>query len=82
MTLQSQIAAHIVTPGGVKFLKYRGFKNAIREADEPFRFVDGELLEKFLDCDADTQESIVKGLGEQWNVERVRESVEELRRLT
>lgn len=47
--------------------------------DEPMRFVDGELVEKFLDMGAGVQEQAVQGLGV--GVEEVRDLVEGLRRL-
>jgi DNA damage-binding protein 1 len=51
----------------------------VREAEEPLRFVDGELVERFLDLSTEVQESVVEGLGVE--VEEVREVVEGLRRL-
>jgi DNA damage-binding protein 1 len=48
------------------------------------RFVDGELVERFLDCSVDVQEKCVKGLlvdSRQVTVEEVKEMVEALRRL-
>jgi DNA damage-binding protein 1 len=47
--------------------------------EEPIRFVDGELVERFLDADPSVQEKAVKGLDV--GVEEVRELVEGLRRL-
>jgi DNA damage-binding protein 1 len=44
MTLQTNLADLVHTPGDMPFAKYRAFKNQVREADEPFRFVDGELI--------------------------------------
>lgn len=67
------------SPGEIEFNRYRAFKNQVREMDEPIRFVDGELVEKFLDASAEMQEAAVKGLGV--DVEEVRELVEGLRRL-
>jgi DNA damage-binding protein 1 len=79
MRLQANIASFVQSPGNVPFMKYRAFKNAVREEDEPMRFVDGELIEKFLDCGLEMQEEIVKGLDAE--VEDVRGMVESLRRL-
>lgn len=50
-----------------------------REATEPFRFVDGELIERFLDVDESAQIEICKGLGP--HIEDIRGLVEELKRL-
>ncbi|KAI4134122.1 MAG: hypothetical protein LQ347_001781 [Umbilicaria vellea] len=79
MRLQASIANFVHSPGHMPFHKYRAFKNTIREAEEPFRFVDGELVERFLDCSSRVQEEIVDGLGV--DVEDVRGMVESLRRL-
>ena len=79
MRLQSNIAQHVRSPGNMPFNKYRAFKNEVREADEPYRFVDGELIEKFLDCSPAIQKEIIEGLAVE--VEDVRAMVEGLRRL-
>ncbi|MCJ1382290.1 hypothetical protein MMC17_005403 [Xylographa soralifera] len=79
MRLQSNVAKYVHSPGNVPFNKYRAFKNEVREAEEPYRFVDGELVEKFLDCPPAMQQEIVEGLGV--GVEEVKSMVEGLRRL-
>lgn len=79
MTLQANLASFIQTPGDVPFMKYRAFKNQVREADEPYRFVDGELIERFLDLEDDLQTKAVEGLD--IGVEEVKGLVEGLRRL-
>ncbi|KAL2760191.1 hypothetical protein ACRALDRAFT_1073846 [Sodiomyces alcalophilus JCM 7366] len=61
------------------FNSWRGFRNAKRAADAPFRFVDGEFIERFLDLNEVRQEEVVEGLGP--SVEAVRNMVEELRRM-
>jgi DNA damage-binding protein 1 len=63
----------------MEFAKYRAFKNQVREEDEPMRFVDGELIERFLDIDEDVQRKAIEGLGVE--LEDVRGLVEGLRRL-
>lgn len=77
--LQDNLAACISSPGEIEFNRYRSFKNQVREQEEPLRFVDGELIERFLDADAEVQEKAVKGLDV--GVEAVKELVEGLRRL-
>ena len=64
-------------------MKYRAFKSEVREQEEPFRFVDGELIERFLECRGEVQEQIVNelGLGKDLDVEKVTGMVEALRRL-
>ena len=79
MRLQSKIATFVLSPGHVPFNGYRAFHNMVRDADEPFRFVDGELIERFLDCDAQMQADMVEGLGV--DAEDVRMLVENLRRM-
>lgn len=73
------MAELVQSPGHVPFNKYRAFKNQTREAEEPNRFVDGELVERFLDCSSEVQEKAVQGL--EVDVEEVRIMVEALRRL-
>ena len=79
MRLQSRMAPIIDTLGSIPFNTYRSFKNSERETEEPFRFVDGELIERFLDVDEETQEEICRGLGP--SVEDVRGLLEGLRGL-
>ncbi|KAL8854323.1 MAG: hypothetical protein Q9221_000809 [Calogaya cf. arnoldii] len=81
MRLQQAIASRVQSPGNVPFNTYRAFKNSVRESEEPFRFVDGELIEKFLDCPSNLQESICEEVGVQMDVEEMRAMVEELRRI-
>jgi DNA damage-binding protein 1 len=79
MTLQSNLGALVNAPGDIDFAKFRAFKNAVREEEEPMRFVDGELIEQFLDVSEEVQARAVAGLGV--DVEEVRALVEGLRRL-
>lgn len=81
MTLQSNLGKLVAAPGDVEFAKYRAFKNQVREEEEPMRFVDGELVERFLDLSDDVQSKAVEGLGEGWDVEAVKGVVEGLKRL-
>lgn len=66
-------------PGNLEFNRFRAFKNQVREMEEPVRFVDGELIERFLELDEQRAEKACRGLGV--GVEEVRELVEGLRRL-
>ena len=85
MRLQANIAELVRSPGNIPFNSYRGYKSMVREADEPYRFVDGELVEKFLECNEGMQEEMCKGLpvGKEGvvDVEEIRTIVEGLRRL-
>lgn len=80
MRLQSTLAAYVDSLGSLPFNKFRGFRSMVREADEPFRFVDGELIERFLECDAQVQEEIAALVGT-LDVEGVKGVIEGLRRL-
>lgn len=64
---------------GPTFDSWRAFRNAKRTEEAPFRFIDGELIERFLDLDEMRQEAVVEGLGP--TVEAMRNIVEELRRM-
>ena len=77
MNLQARMSTIIQTLGNMDFNTYRSFKSSERETAEPFRFVDGELIERFLDVGEDVQEEICKGLGP--SVEDIRNMVEELK---
>jgi DNA damage-binding protein 1 len=79
MNLQSKMAEIVLSPGGLRFNKHRAFRDHTRAEIEPFRFVDGELIERFLDFDQHTQQQLVQGLG--GGVEEVKGIVESLRRL-
>jgi len=79
LRFQAKLSTVIETAGDIEFGSYRAFRNAEREGDGPFRFLDGELLERFLDMDEETQKQICQGLGP--SVEDMRNTVEELRRM-
>lgn len=85
MRLQAALAPLVESLGDVPFNVYRAFKNQVREAEEPYRFVDGELIEGFLDLAPGMQEDVVRELGqvakEVGGVDGMRELVEGLRRL-
>ena len=66
------------TLGNLDFNTYRAFKNQERETVEPYRLIDGELIERFLDLTETQQLILLKGTG--LDVEDVRGRVEELRR--
>lgn len=75
------MAHHLQSPGNIPFNSFRAFKNQTREETEPLRFVDGELIDQFLDCDAQMQDDIVKDAGLNFDVEKTKDMVESLRRL-
>lgn len=81
MRIQAKMADMVVSPGHVAFNKFRGFRSGGRDMGEegPVRFVDGELVEAFLDLSSEQQERVVEGLDIE--VEEVKEMVEGLRRI-
>lgn len=79
MKLQENLSKCIETAGYLEFDQWRSFSNHKREDDGPFRFLDGEMLERFLDLSGATQEEVCEGLGP--SAEEFRNLIEELRRL-
>lgn len=82
--LQTLLAERIPSLGGIAFNSFRAFKNQIRQAEEPFRFVDGELIEKFLNLDENAGKEVVGKLSlnpVKWDYEGVKLVVERLKRL-
>ncbi|KAJ5256820.1 hypothetical protein N7478_012924 [Penicillium angulare] len=80
MTLQSVIASKVESLGDLPFDRFRAFRTLARSADAPYRFVDGELIEKFLTCEPELQEEIVADVGSS-DVEEVKGMIAALRRL-
>lgn len=80
MTLQTVLATKVDSLGGLPFEKFRAFRTMVRTADAPFRFVDGELIEEFLNCSPSMQQEIVEEVGF-YGVDDVKEMIEALRRL-
>lgn len=79
LRFQSRLADVVQTAGELNFDKYRAFRNAERAGEGPFRFLDGELLERFLDMDEEMQLEVCLGLGP--SVEDMRNNIEELKRM-
>lgn len=79
MRLQASLGERLQSDEGIDFNAYRAFKNDVRETTEPYRFVDGELIETFLDIGDDEQAAICHRLGP--SVEDVRSLVEKLKGL-
>ncbi|ODA77921.1 hypothetical protein RJ55_06524 [Drechmeria coniospora] len=78
-TFQTRLKDYVHAPGNVDFDVWRSFRNETREGEGPYRFVDGEMVERFLDLDQGKQELVCEGLGT--SAEEMRSIVEALRRL-
>jgi DNA damage-binding protein 1 len=90
LLLQSSLGTRVQAPGYMPWSKYRAWKTEVKEQDEPFRFVDGEMLEQALLAMSDVElETVLReaGLMEEKptlpavSVAEVRAWGEELRRL-
>lgn len=79
LKFQENLQSFISAPGNISFKEWRAFRNQSREGEEPERFIDGEMVERFLDFDEGKQEMVCEGLGP--SVEEMRDLLEELRRL-
>jgi DNA damage-binding protein 1 len=85
--LQNTLANKVESPGYMPWNRYRAWKTEVRESDDPFRFVDGEVVEQALLRlgDEELAQALKEaGLSEGENpvgVEEARSWGEELRRL-
>ena len=48
LTLQTVLASRVQAPGYMPWSKFRAWRTEVSEKDEPFRVVDGEMLEQAL----------------------------------
>ena len=87
LLLQTALSTRVQAPGYMPWAKYRAGQTVVSEKDEPFRFVDGEMLEQGLLAlgDGELEKVLVEaGLREKKHdvtVEEVRAWADELRRL-
>ncbi|KAL2787168.1 mono-functional DNA-alkylating methyl methanesulfonate N-term-domain-containing protein [Aspergillus keveii] len=79
MRLQATMASRVDSLGDMSFMEFRSLRTLTRQAPEPYRFVDGELIERFLTCEPNVQKEIVDMVGK--SVEEVKVMIEALRRL-
>ena len=79
--MQSAMMDMVVSPGNVDFKKFRGFRSQVRDMGEvgPSRFVDGELIEQFLDLGEAAQQKVCEKL--KTGLEETKGMVEGLRRI-
>lgn len=91
MELQDELARRVQSPGQVPFESWRSYKSQVVQKQTPERFVDGEFVERFLDCSPALQEELVDKVKSitatvdtdfaSRDVEWFRELIEGLRRL-
>ena len=85
LRIQSCLATRVVSPGYMPWAKYRAWSTDVREGDEPFRFVDGEMVENgLLNLPDNMLEDVLResGMGEQGlTLDKLRSWGEDLRRL-
>jgi DNA damage-binding protein 1 len=87
LRLQRPLANRVAAPGHMPWANYRAWKTLVREAEEPFRFVDGEVMEAgLLRLDDKVLEEVLQEAGlsggaddEQSGVEGFGVTVEEVR---
>ncbi|KAL3458134.1 mono-functional DNA-alkylating methyl methanesulfonate N-term-domain-containing protein [Aspergillus heterothallicus] len=79
MRLQATMASRVDSLGGISFNEFRSLRTMTRQANEPYRFVDGELIERFLGCEPKVQMEIADMVGK--SAEGVKLMIESLRRL-
>jgi DNA damage-binding protein 1 len=91
LRLQGPLAHRVQAPGYIPWASYRAWKTMVKEEDEPFRFVDGEVVESaLLHLDDETLAKVLDEAGLSAGVEQggfgvtigeARSWGEELRRL-
>lgn len=89
MRLQAHVSNIVTTPGGTSFNAFRSFRSKVRQGDEPFRFIDGGIVEMFLGLSVERQTKVVEAVnaaaeliqGEKVSVEKVVSMMEELKRM-
>lgn len=85
LRIQACLSTRVLAPGYMPWAKYRAWKTDVRESDEPFRFVDGEMVEQgLLNLSDDILEDILRESGLEdsgLTVPGMRKWGEDLRRL-
>lgn len=86
MQLQSNMAKVINGVGDLDFNKFRAYSSPSRSSEEPFRFVDGDFIERFMELTDVDAARIIDGVGKKTDclskgVDEVRSIVESLKRL-
>ncbi|KAK9479015.1 CPSF A subunit region-domain-containing protein [Lipomyces japonicus] len=86
ISLQGNLAALVKSGGNLNPLRYRAFANQRRRLKEPLRFVDGDLIELFLELSEDERILAVEGgrpelLNLQKSIAEITAIVDDLKRL-
>jgi len=63
LQLQSNLAQVALGVGGLSFDRWRGFVTPARLTEAPFRIVDGDFIQRFLELDDDAARTVVAGGG-------------------
>jgi len=79
LQLQTNLAKVVVSVGELEFNRWRAFSTPTRVCEEPYRFVDGDFVEKFLTLPEDAAEKVCKGVDN--DIYALGASVEEVRSL-
>lgn len=86
MKLQTNMAQVVKCMGDLDFNRFRAYWSPSRSSEEPYRFVDGDFIELFLELTEEDAEKVVTGAGKRvdalgMSVDEVRSMVENLKRL-
>lgn len=85
LRIQACLSTRVLAPGYMPWAKFRAWQTEVRESDEPFRFVDGEMVESgLLNLSVEVLEDVIResDLDEQGlTVEKLKSWGEDLRRL-
>lgn len=85
MQLQANLSQEVKGFGDLDFNRFRGFSSTEKTSEEPFRFVDGDFIEKFLELPEEIMEKVAKGRKKNqklsMGVEELKTLVENLKRL-
>jgi DNA damage-binding protein 1 len=79
--LQMAMRTVIKGIGGMGYESWRSFTNACTAPIPAHGFIDGDLIEQFLDLKKESVDAVVKELGEGFNEEQILHLVEDLSRL-
>ena len=75
---RASASSGVLAADRISFDDWRAYRDEVRTADAPKRFVDGEFVEAFLELPEPEQVEIVAGL-QGWSVDAVRDAVAGLR---